>query len=152
MSVLTSSPWDEIVPGLWQGCHHYLDPEGEIDHAVVLPLDDWDLIVSLYSRPGYGPFDDTEHVKISIPDGELDADELEQARETAEHVAAAVLDDRKVLVRCQAGLNRSGLIIALALRHLGYSPDDAIAQIRRRRSPNALFNTAFVAYIGGTVQ
>jgi len=152
MTKLTSSPWDEIVPGLWQGCHHYLDVEGELDHAVVLDIDDWDLIVSLYGRPGFGPFDDTEHVKVSIPDGELDGDELEQVRETAEHVAAAVLDDRKVLVRCQAGLNRSGLIVALALSHLGYRPNDAISQIRRRRSPDALFNRHFVGYIGGTVQ
>ena len=49
-----------------------------------------------------------------------------------------------VLVRCQAGLNRSGLVTALVLLLAGWEPGDAVRHIRARRSPHALFNRHFV--------
>lgn len=51
-----------------------------------------------------------------------------------------------VLVHCQAGLNRSRLITALALIRSGFSPQDAIDQVRSRRY-DALFNTRFVKWL-----
>jgi protein-tyrosine phosphatase len=57
------------------------------------------------------------------------------------------LAGKKVAARCQAGWNRSGLIIALVLLKEGYSADDAISLIRERRSPNALCNPHFVKFI-----
>ena len=56
---------------------------------------------------------------------------------------------KKVLIRCQAGLNRSGLIMALVLIKEGHDPKDAIGLIRARRSPNALCNADFVRYLEG---
>jgi protein-tyrosine phosphatase len=53
----------------------------------------------------------------------------------------------QVLIRCQAGLNRSGLVTALALMHAGYEPGDAIRQIRQQRSQMALFNDHFVTWL-----
>ena len=53
----------------------------------------------------------------------------------------------KVLIRCQAGLNRSGLVTALTMMHAGYEPADAIKQIRQQRSPMALFNDNFVTWL-----
>jgi protein-tyrosine phosphatase len=58
-----------------------------------------------------------------------------------------MVSGEKVAARCQAGWNRSGLIIALVLLKEGYSADEAISLIRERRSPNALCNPHFVAYI-----
>ena len=52
-----------------------------------------------------------------------------------------------VLVRCQAGLNRSGLVVARVLIDNGMKPQDAIDVIREMRSPNALFNPAFTKYL-----
>lgn len=54
---------------------------------------------------------------------------------------------KKVLIRCQAGLNRSGLIVALVLISEGYDPKDAIDLIRACRSPHALCNADFVKYL-----
>jgi protein-tyrosine phosphatase len=50
-------------------------------------------------------------------------------------------------VRCQAGINRSGLVVALILMREGMSTEDAIALIRKRRSKYALDNAHFVEYL-----
>lgn len=47
------------------------------------------------------------------------------------------------LVHCQAGLNRSGLVAALALILDGMPPADAIALLRKQRSEAVLCNRAF---------
>jgi protein-tyrosine phosphatase len=55
----------------------------------------------------------------------------------------------QVLVHCQAGLNRSSLIVARALM-LGadaYSASDAIDLLRTKRSPACLCNPAFERYL-----
>jgi protein-tyrosine phosphatase len=54
---------------------------------------------------------------------------------------------RSTLVRCHAGLNRSGLVVAQALVELGLGVPEAIALIRQRRSPWALNNELFVRYL-----
>ena len=50
------------------------------------------------------------------------------------------------LVHCQAGLNRSGLISALALRLHGLEADAAVALLREQRSPAVLCNPVFEAF------
>lgn len=51
------------------------------------------------------------------------------------------------LVTCAMGLNRSGLVAALALRELGYSADEAIQFVREARGPLALTNEEFVRLV-----
>jgi len=51
------------------------------------------------------------------------------------------------LVHCQAGLNRSGLIAALALIESGMKAVDAIALLRKKRSPVVLCNRAFEEWL-----
>lgn len=48
-----------------------------------------------------------------------------------------------VLVHCQAGLNRSGLVTALALMKAGRSSKDAIELMRAQRSDAVLCNPSF---------
>jgi hypothetical protein len=50
-------------------------------------------------------------------------------------------------VRCQAGLNRSGLVTALLLIKDGHSPESAITMIRTSRGEDALFNTSFTDWL-----
>jgi protein-tyrosine phosphatase len=54
---------------------------------------------------------------------------------------------KKVLIRCQAGWNRSGLITALVLIREGYEPAEAIRLIRQNRSSWALCNADFVNFL-----
>nr|BFE55772.1 dual specificity protein phosphatase family protein [Dactylosporangium thailandense] len=137
-------PWNEIVGGLWMGGHHHLDA-GVVVPAVV--GSEFDLVVSLHERDGHGPDPGVEHRVVDVPDQPLRADQLEAVRRVAELTADAVRADRRVLVRCHRGYNRSGLVIAHALVLLGHQPDDAIDMIRRRRSTRALNNATFVDYI-----
>ena len=51
------------------------------------------------------------------------------------------------LVHCQAGLNRSGLIAALALIESGMKAVDAIALLRKKRSPVVLCNRTFEEWL-----
>lgn len=57
------------------------------------------------------------------------------------------LPEGPVLVHCQAGLNRSGLIGAMTLIRLGRTPDDAIRLLREKRSPAVLCNPVFEAWV-----
>jgi protein-tyrosine phosphatase len=54
---------------------------------------------------------------------------------------------KKVLIRCQAGLNRSGLVMALVLIREGYTPADAVRLIRKNRSSYALCNDKFLEWL-----
>jgi protein-tyrosine phosphatase len=53
----------------------------------------------------------------------------------------------RVLVRCQAGLNRSGLVTALILMSTGLDAETAIEQIRKNRAELALFNHDYVNWL-----
>lgn len=138
-------PWNEIIPGLYQG--------GQIDlmsaGGIVRVRSEFDAVYSFFWRDeeGNGPDPDVYHAHHFIPDGELTYDALCSAKNYAKIVAMNVTHGDKVLVRCQAGYNRSGLVVALALLELGYSADDAINLIREKRSPHALHNEHFVRYI-----
>ncbi len=66
----------------------------------------------------------------------------------AETVLAALRAGRRTLVRCHAGYNRSGLVVAQTLVGLGYDAPTAVKIIRERRSPFALNNGVFVDYLG----
>jgi hypothetical protein len=61
----------------------------------------------------------------------------------AEEVADEVEEGGKVLVVCNMGWNRSGLIVGLALRLLGMPADEVVEYVRRKRHPNALSNSTF---------
>lgn len=52
-----------------------------------------------------------------------------------------------VLVHCQQGWNRSGLITALALIRDGMEPKAAIALMREKRSAEVLCNAVFEAWL-----
>lgn len=65
-------------------------------------------------------------------------------------LARWVSDVRKigpVLVHCEMGLNRSGLILALAMMVDGASAEQAITQLRNARSEHVLFNSTFEAWL-----
>lgn len=69
------------------------------------------------------------------------------AEQCADLVASEVRSGRNVLVTCAAGLNRSGLVTALALRNMYRIPGvAAVAHVQSRR-PGALSNSAFAEYV-----
>ena len=133
------------MPGLWMGGHEYADGSGGLEFAVV--RDEFDLVLTLLRLPGHGPDPGVEHHVWPIPDGPLDGTQLAGVMRLAQAVADGLMADRRVLVRCYHGYNRSGLVVAQALIEAGRPADEAIRLIRRRRSPWALHNELFVEYL-----
>ena len=79
----------------------------------------------------------------------MTASERKIAIKAAANVMQCLADGRSVLVTCQEGRNRSGLIAALALciGEPKYTPDQAIAAIRKARGEMALSNSEFVNFL-----
>ncbi|MBJ7357852.1 dual specificity protein phosphatase [Nocardioides sp.] len=140
---LCVEPWNEVVPGLFQGGH---DVRSQSRTACVV-TDEFDLVVSMTTREGYGPDAGVEHHVARMADAGVDAGIAARVDELARVTAEAVEAGRRVLVRCSGGLNRSGLVVAASLVRLGHAPDDAIALVRRARGPWALTNPGFVAHL-----
>lgn len=125
----------EIAHNLWQGgCQDGLQLPHFIKH-----------IVSLYPWEAYAihhNIDSSLTVKMY--------DSLQQDTEKIQELARWVNICRKegpVLVHCQAGLNRSSVVVARALMLEGKTADEAIDLLRENRSPACLCNSAFEDYL-----
>lgn len=142
---------DQILPGLWQG--------GTEDDEVVggrIPADHrgalsgrrprFDVVVTLYADAQPAPWG-VEELRFGFPDADLTPEFAERAIALARHAHRRWRDGERVLVRCQAGVNRSGLVMALVLMLEGIDAHDAIALIRERRAPAALSNFAYVRWL-----
>jgi protein-tyrosine phosphatase len=122
-----------VTGNLWHG--------GYVDN---LDLGDrFDTIVSLYPWEKYPTKGDT--VQVTMYDStEVDGGSVEDA---ALFVVGLLAKGQKVLVHCQAGLNRSSLVVARALMYMGQSADEAIAMLREKRSPAVLCNETFEKWL-----
>jgi protein-tyrosine phosphatase len=127
------------------GGHGWTDSAGQDRAAVV--TNQFDLVISLFTRDGHGPDPGVEHVVLELPDAPLASDQIDGARRLGALAADAVRQRRNTLVRCRSGMNRSGLVVGQALIELGLTAPRAITLIRRRRSRGALNNEVFVAYL-----
>jgi protein-tyrosine phosphatase len=136
-----------IAPNLFQGGTDDLD----VIHLAVtnnrkrtdLPFD---AIVTLYAwaRPADS---DVQEFRYGVPDASISDIDLARLRDAVEFGYARWKSGDRVLIRCQAGLNRSGLVTALLLIKDGMSPERAIALIREARGEDALFNTSFCTWL-----
>jgi hypothetical protein len=131
--LLTLSAVSFIADNLWVGgC-----PTGRVDEYTAI-LDLW----------GYGDYVCSEAVdrrKQRL----LDIDEmpdLDLVHELAEWVNQKRLIG-PTLVHCQAGLNRSGLVAALALIKSGMTSDAAISLLRTQRDEYVLCNQTFEIWL-----
>ena len=98
--------------------------------------------IEIFKAPTY-----VHENRYGFTDGPMDHKTFVKAQELASWLHSEWKVGKKCLSRCQAGLNRSGLVIALVLKIDGYTADDAIALIREKRDRNALFNLDFVRYL-----
>ncbi len=136
-----------IAPNLFQGGTDDLD----VIHLPVTnnrPRTDlpFDAIVTMYAwaRPADWKIQEFRYGVYDAAITDIDLDRLRQAVEFGYQRWKA--GDR-VLVRCQAGLNRSGLVTALILIKDGLSPEAAIKLIREQRGADALFNINFTNWL-----
>jgi hypothetical protein len=143
----TENLYSEILPGLWQGGTHDFDTlEFPKTYAFRNQDKQFDSVATLYpvAHPvGWG----ISERRFGFPDAELDDNNLGEIHAISDWAYGEWKSGKNVLIRCQAGLNRSGLCTALVLMKDGLSSSDAIALIRNKRGPDALFNTNFVQYL-----
>lgn len=96
-------------------------------------------------QPSPDSFPGTIVVSAPFHDAIDVTDELWRAADAAAAtVVKHLADGQSVLVTCQEGRNRSGLVCAIALCRQGLAPDKAVQQVRSRRGGRALSNPQFV--------
>jgi hypothetical protein len=88
-----------------------------------------------------------KEMRFAFPDGPLEPWTIPQIEAVAEWVHQQWKAGDRVLIRCQAGMNRSSLVTALVLMREGMSVDAAIEVIRKQRSVDCLSNLHFVEYL-----
>jgi hypothetical protein len=137
----------EILPGLHQG--------GTDDHDVLSRAGDdfrrrgsypFDTVITLYASAQPAPWG-IEELRFGFLDDTLLDGETDTVIRAARFAFTRWLDGAEVLIRCQAGMNRSGLVTALVLVMAGLTPAQAVALIRRERGSACLFNQHFVTWL-----
>lgn len=130
-----------LHPRLWQGAKPDQQPA---DHGFDV------LVLCAVEHQNSGAYDDIDIILAPNRDNSWvppTKEELDIAIRAAKRVVEAVQANKQVLVTCIAGLNRSGLVSALALRELlGISGSAAMKAVRYGR-PGALFNPWFEQYL-----
>ena len=137
----------EILPGLFQGGTH---DDGWVNtRAPLLNGDDtsgFDAVLTLFAwaQPfGWG----VEELRYGFADAHPRHADMSRVVEAARWAYQRWSSGQQVLIRCQAGLNRSGLLTALVLMLAGWEAEEAIRLIRAKRSTVALFNDDFVDWL-----
>lgn len=135
-----------IVPGLYQGG---TADDAWIDTAHDLQRSDdtkgFDAVVTLFAWAmpcSWG----VEELRYGFPDGHPDLADMTRVVTAARWAYERWVSGDRV-IRCQAGLNRSGLVTVLVLMLSGRTAQDAIRLVRQRRSAYALFNPDFVDWL-----
>jgi hypothetical protein len=147
MSVNNGNLYSEILPNLF--ISGTLDEDvvqrGMTSRALAEPSP-FDSVVCMYGHAnpiGYY----VREQRFGIADAELDEASKPEIIQLADWLHSEWKQGKSVAGKCQAGLNRSSLIVALVLLKEGYTATEAIELIRRKRSEYALFNNHFVEFI-----
>jgi len=150
MNVFTQEPYakveidaDKISPGLYQGS---IPPQGRALFEarfsyLVLAADEF--------QPKAERFPGVRVLHAPSFDDVLNSDRISAFMEAADRVAEKVRGGGRVLVTCIQGRNRSGMIVALALRNL-YGMDGASAMMlvkQNRKHADALTNQYFQQFL-----
>lgn len=137
----------EIMPRLFMGGTHDDDVIfNQANDDFKITKKHFDAVITMYSWAH--PVDwHIQEMRYGIPDTHIKDFDLSKIFEIAYWGYKKWSKGEKLLVRCQAGLNRSGLITALILMINGLDAKSAINQIREKRTELALFNHNYVDWL-----
>ena len=146
MSYEPTSLYSEIIHNLFMGgtddedVIHIAAPRNKVND---LPFQ---AIVTMYAwaRPADWS---VQEFRYGIPDASIQQIDLCRLKEAVDFGYKRWFAGDRVLVRCQAGLNRSGLVTALILMRSGLDAQSAIQEIRDHRAELALFNNEYVRWL-----
>lgn len=137
--------WSEILEGFWIGGTDDDDTYDQLAKPMITK-NEFDTVFTAYSFAN--PVDwFVKEIRYGFYDSHEAGFNPTELDDIASMMYADWKKGKKVLFRCQAGLNRSSLCAALVLIKDGYTADEAIALIRKKRSKFALFNESFVEYL-----
>jgi protein-tyrosine phosphatase len=106
----------------------------------------FDAIVTMYAYAQPADWK-VQEFRYGVPDAAIEDIDLDRLKQAVEFGYNRWMAGDRVLVRCQAGLNRSGLVTALILMSTGLDAETAIEQIRKNRAEIALFNEDYVRWL-----
>ena len=132
----------EILPNLWLG--------GTADEDVItynlrtprITQADWDTVVTMYAAANPADWHVRE-IRYGVWDSAMTDFDHEDLFDIVRLAHVDWKRGKRVLIRCQAGWNRSSLIMALVLIRDGWPAADAIRLMRAQRSPYVLCNRDF---------
>jgi hypothetical protein len=132
--------YSEVAPNLFMGG---TDDSATIDQPQKLrhfdASNEFDCVVTLYAWAAPANWG-VEERRFGFPDADIIEEYVPTIIELAQWAHSKWASGKRVNIRCQAGLNRSGLITALTLMISGMSADEAISTLREKRSTYALCN------------
>jgi hypothetical protein len=146
MSYEPTSLYSEIAPNLFMGG---TDDNDVIHNAASgarrtdLPFD---AIVTMYAWAQPADWK-VQEFRYGVPDAAIEHIDLGRLKQAVDFGFNRWMAGDRVLVRCQAGLNRSGLVTALILMSTGHDAESAISLIRTNRADIALFNEHYVQWL-----
>lgn len=136
--------WSEILPNLWQGGTDDYDVMGSTRGSLspYITRQNFDTVVTLYAYAC--PVDwFVRELRYGFWDHDMKDFDAEDLFDIVRIAHTDWKNGKRVLIRCQAGWNRSGLITALVLIREGYSARDAIDMQRSKRTRHVLCNRDF---------
>lgn len=137
--------WSEVLNGLWQGGTHDLD----VDRQLKVPMitnKEFDTVITMYAYAN--PVDwFVKEFRYGVWDSDINKMNTEELLDIVRIAHSDWKKGKKVLIRCQAGWNRSGLVTALVLIRDGMDARKAIDLIRKTRSEYALCNKSFEDFL-----
>lgn len=141
-----------MLPGLFQGGHQWAEnglQARDSRHSSISGDLSWDYVVSAYITDWETSWPQCDHRLVLFADTQkgLDEETWRKIRSAADAVVSRWLSGQKVLIRCQSGYNRSGLLMVLVLMRLGLTAERAIELVRKRRGNDVLINPIFERYV-----
>ena len=144
----SSDTWSEVLPGLFQGGTHDHDTvrQGRAHGSAEVGIAHFDFVATLYvsALPVAGW---VHEMRFGINDFDMSDFNIDDVRVMVTEAHRRWKDGQRVLIRCQAGLNRSGLITTLVLMREGFTADEAIHLIRRVRGGMGMSNPTFEEWL-----
>ena len=139
--------YSEVAPNLFMGG---TDDNATIDQAQKLRhfegSNEFDCVVTLYAWAAPANWG-VEERRFGFPDSNIIEEYIPTILELAQWAHSKWAAGKRVNIRCQAGLNRSGLVTALTLMISGMSAQDAINTLREKRSDYALCNGEYERWL-----
>lgn len=143
-SFYSEDTWSEVLPGLFQGGTHDHDVvrKGRPSGSAEVGIAHFDFVATLYvSALPVGGW--VHEMRFGIDDYDMTDFNIDDLRAMVTEAHRRWAEGQRVLIRCQVGLNRSGLVTTLVLMREGFTADEAIHLIRRVRGGMGMSNPCF---------